>query len=90
MGWKIKRLEAHETFVVNFIVVEDIGSFPQREEYPIGELRSIRDKEISVPNRARVCLFFNIAWHGNSIDLDLYSTVRVLDIFCCRFCYLNT
>ena len=34
MGWKIKSLEAHETFVVNFIVVEDIGSFPQREEYP--------------------------------------------------------
>ena len=49
----------------------------------IGELRSIREKEISVLNRACVCLLFNIAWYGNSIDLDLYSTVGVLDIFCC-------
>ena len=51
----------------------------------IGELRSISDKEISVPNRACVCLLFNIAWYGNSIDLDLYSAVRVVDIFCCGF-----
>ena len=49
----------------------------------IGELRSIRDKEISVPNRACVCLLFNIAWYGNSSDLDLHSTGRVLDKFCC-------
>ena len=49
----------------------------------VGELRSIRDKEISVPNWAYVCLLFNIAWYANSIDLDLYSAVRVLDIFCC-------
>ena len=34
MGWKIKSLGAHGTFVVNFIVAEDRGSFPQREEYP--------------------------------------------------------
>ena len=35
----------------------------------IGELRSIREKEISVPNRACVCLLFNsnILWYGNSI-----------------------
>ena len=47
----------------------------------IGELRSIRvKKEISVPNRACVCLLFNIAWYGSSIDLDLYSTVRVLAV----------
>ena len=49
----------------------------------VGELRSIRDKEISVPNRVCVCLLFNIAWYGNRIDLDLYSAVRVLYIFCC-------
>ena len=36
MGWVIKSLRAHGTFVVNFIVAEDIGPFPQREEYPIG------------------------------------------------------
>ena len=46
----------------------------------IGELRSIRDKEISVPNRVCVCLLFNsnILWYGNSMDFDLYSTVHVL------------
>ena len=33
MGWKIKSQRAHGTFAVNFIVAEDIGSFPQREEF---------------------------------------------------------
>ena len=51
----------------------------------VGELRSIRDKEISVPNRACVCYFLTVTSYGTvtaltSICIQLYMSSR--HIYC--------